>query len=63
MMVAVGMIILFGAYAVGIWGYCLVQGYDVTFPSLFGTTWKSAPQSSSQALPLPADPGTGTYLA
>jgi hypothetical protein len=63
MVVAIGMAALFGAYTLGIWGYCRVNGYDVTFTSLFGTTWTSAAQAApSSPLPLPADPGTGTTL-
>ena len=59
-MVIIGMALAWAGYAVGIWGYCLVKGYDVTFGSLFGTTWASA-ASSSGGTALPADPGTGTY--
>ncbi len=58
-MIAIGMFLVWGGYAIGIWGYCLVNGYDVTFQSLFGTTWVSAAQTSPQAPPLPTDPGTG----
>lgn len=59
-MVAIGMALVWAGYSIGIWGYCLVNGYDVTFTSLFGTTWVSAAQSGpAQPLP-PADPGTGT---
>lgn len=64
-MVAIGMVLVWGGYTIGIWGYCLVNGYDVTFQSLFGTAWVSGgsqPQASGQ-LPLPVDPGTGTSLA
>lgn len=62
-MVAIGMVLVWGGYTIGIWGYCLVNGYDVTFQSLFGTTWVSAPQGQASTLPLPVDPGTGTSLA
>jgi hypothetical protein len=65
-MVIIGMVGVWAAYTVGIWGYCLVKGYDVTFPSLFKTTWTSAAQSPASATtpggPVP-DPGTGTFLA
>ena len=53
--------LVFAGYAIGIWGYCLVNGYDVTFGSLFGTQWKSASQAPAQGFALPADPGTGVF--
>jgi hypothetical protein len=58
-MVAIGMFLVWGGYTIGIWGYCLVNGYDVTFQSLLGTTWASAAQTPQGTLP-PADPGVGT---
>lgn len=33
------MAVVFLAYTAGIWGFCLVKGYDVTVPQLFKTTW------------------------
>lgn len=60
-MVAIGMALVWGGYTIGIWGYCLVNGYDVTFTSLFGTSWVSG-TTAAQSSPLPpADPGTGTF--
>ena len=41
-MVAVGLAVLWAGYAIGIWGYCLVKDYDVTFPQLFASTWPGA---------------------
>jgi hypothetical protein len=63
-MVAIGMVLIWGGYAIGIWGYCLVNGYDVAFTSLFGTAWVSGGSQPQQpgTLPLPVDPGTGTSL-
>jgi len=61
--VAIGMALVWGGYYLGLWGYCLVNGYDVTFGSLAGTKWTPAQSGGSPgALPLPADPGTGTAL-
>jgi hypothetical protein len=40
--VAIGMGLLFAGYAVAIWGYCLVRGYDVTFAQVFSPTWSPA---------------------
>jgi hypothetical protein len=34
--------IIWAGYAVGIWGYCLVKNYDVTFGELFASTWPGA---------------------
>jgi hypothetical protein len=30
----VGFLLLWGAYAAVYWGYCLVEGYDITFPQV-----------------------------
>lgn len=35
--IAIG--IIFAAYTIGLWGYCLVRGYDVPMKSLFASTW------------------------
>ena len=59
-MVAIGMALVWGGYTIGIWGYCLVNGYNVTFQSLFGTTWVTASQAAPAAPLPPADPGVGT---
>jgi hypothetical protein len=40
-MVAIGMLLTWAGYAVTIWGYCLVRGYDVTFMQVFGARWPS----------------------
>jgi quinol-cytochrome oxidoreductase complex cytochrome b subunit len=50
--VAIGMGLVFAGYAVGIWGYCLVVGYDVPFAAVFGSTWSSA-ASFQQAAKTP----------
>jgi hypothetical protein len=41
-MIPVGVALVFGGYTVGIWGYCLVKGYDVGFRQLFASTWPGA---------------------
>jgi hypothetical protein len=33
------MFMVFAGYAVGLWGYCLVRGYNVTFADVFKTEW------------------------
>ena len=59
-MVVIGFGLLLAAYAAGIWGYCLVQGYDVTFAGLWGGTWPGGGQSPNASQPA-TDPGTGTF--
>lgn len=36
---AAGIGIIFAGYTIGLWGYCLLRSYDVTFPQLFKQTW------------------------
>jgi hypothetical protein len=43
----IGMGLLFGAYTLGLWGYCLVRGYNVPFTSMFGQTWPGAQVNST----------------
>lgn len=38
-MTAIGMGVMFAAYTIGMWGYCLIRGYDVTFMQMFAQTW------------------------
>lgn len=59
-MAAVALGIIWGGYTLGIWGYCLVRGYDVPFTGLFSATWPGGGQSSGTTV-VPSDPGTGTY--
>ncbi len=33
-MVAVGMLLIWGGYSVGLWGWCLLRDYDLTFGQL-----------------------------
>lgn len=40
-MTALGLGAAWAAYTVGIWGYCLVRGYNVTFTSLMSASWTS----------------------
>lgn len=41
-MVAVGMGLVWAGYAVGLYGYCLVRGYDVSFRDVFRAKWQGA---------------------
>lgn len=45
-MVAIGMGLVFIGYAVGMWGYCLVRGYNVPFMQVFTSRW-SAPAAKT----------------
>lgn len=38
-MIAIGMGLAFLAYTAGLWGYCLIRGYDVTPAALFHSSW------------------------
>lgn len=41
-MVAIGMGLLFAGYAVALYGYCLIRGYNVTFADVFKPAWPGA---------------------
>jgi hypothetical protein len=41
-MVAVAVGLGFAGYTIGLWGYCLVRGYDVSFRDMFRTRWQGA---------------------
>lgn len=60
-MIPVGVGVVFLAYTTGIWGYCLVRGYNVQFRQLFGARWPGAAKQAS-TLEIPASltgPGAG----
>lgn len=38
-MTAVGIALLWGAYAFGLWSYCLLRGYNVTLQQIFSSKW------------------------
>jgi hypothetical protein len=59
-MVAIGVMLVWAGYTVGLWGYCLVQGYDVQFSGLFAKSWPG-PAAAAAAPPPAADPGVGTF--
>lgn len=41
-MIPIGLGMVWAGYTIGIWGYCLVRGYDVPFMKLFSGTWPGA---------------------
>lgn len=38
-MAGIGIALLFVAYSAGLYGYCLLRGYNVTPKQLFSTVW------------------------
>lgn len=38
-MVAIGMALVWAGYTAGIWGFCLIRGYDVSFANVFAPRW------------------------
>ena len=48
-MTAIGMGLAFAAYTLGMWGYCLVRGYNVPFASLFAQTWPGSQKTAAPA--------------
>lgn len=58
-MIPVGVGVVFLAYTTGIWGYCLVRGYNVQFRQLFGATWPGAKAQASTLVIPPSLTGPG----
>jgi hypothetical protein len=61
-MIPVGVGVVFLAYTTGIWGYCLIRGYNVKFTQLFGTAWPGAGKAQASGLVIPPSltgPGAG----
>lgn len=57
-MTGIGIGIIVAAYSVGVWGYCLVKGYDISYFALWRTTPPKWPADI-----MPPDemfPGTGS---
>lgn len=46
-MTAIGFGLALGAYALGLWGYCLVHDYNVPFPALFKATWPGTAKAAA----------------
>lgn len=45
-MIPIGVGLVWLSYTTGIWGYCLVRGYNVKFTQLFAATWPANKGSS-----------------
>ncbi len=50
-MIPIGVAVAWAGYTVGIWGYCLVRGYDVPFTGLFRSVWPSGAKLAPLHLP------------
>jgi hypothetical protein len=59
-MAAIGFGLIWAGYAISLWGYTLLRGYDVTFPQLVnpvhpygsqGQAWPPPPIPKGQLLP------------
>lgn len=63
-MMAIALGVAWAGYTVGIWGYCLVRGYDVPFTGLFKATWPAGggKAAAGSGTTVPPNAGTGTYL-
>jgi hypothetical protein len=48
-MIPIGVGVVFLAYTTGIWGFCLVRGYNVKFTQLFGSAWPNAAAGSGSS--------------
>jgi len=63
-MIALGVGTLWAGYTIGLWGYCLVRGYDVPFTAMFKSQWpgpKITQDTPGQVL-LPGSKKLGAYL-
>jgi hypothetical protein len=57
-MIPIGLAAVFAAYSIGIWGYCLVRGYNVTFMQLFKGQWPGAAAAKTTTPAAAAPPVT-----
>ncbi len=55
-MIPIGVGVAFLGYAAGIWGYCLIRGYNVTGPDLFKMKWPGPVKQALQPVNLKAAP-------
>jgi hypothetical protein len=63
-MIPLGLGLAWAGYTLGIWGYCLVRGYDVTFMQLFARSWPGTGKTGrGPAGPGSASPSSGGTTA
>lgn len=60
--VAIGMGLVWIGYAVGMYGYCLVRGYDVPFMQVFKATWTAPGAGEGSLGPVKPAGGAGEAL-
>lgn len=46
-MIPVGLGLVWAGYTIGVWGYCLIRGYNVTFMQLFAPVWPGAAKAAA----------------
>jgi hypothetical protein len=63
-MIAIGVGTLWAGYTIGLWGYCLVRGYDVPFTAMFKSQWPGVKVSydTPGQVVLPGGHKLGTIL-
>jgi hypothetical protein len=57
LVIVIGFGLVFAGYSIGLYGYCLVRGYDVSFRNLFSTQWPGAQVIPSKGHKLGTIPG------
>jgi hypothetical protein len=45
--IAIGIGVTFAAYTIGMLGYCLLRGYNITFGNLWGQEWPAKAKAAA----------------
>lgn len=53
----IGMGLIWAGYTVGIWGYCLLNTYNIPFSKLFGADWPKPQNADVQQSNAPGGGG------
>jgi hypothetical protein len=55
-MIPIALAVVWAGYTVGVWGYCLIRGYDVSFVQVLKSTqtWQGGPGGAGSAPAKPA---------
>jgi hypothetical protein len=62
-MIAIGMGLIFVSYVGGLYGYCLIRGYDVTITQMFRQAWPGAGAAPSSQFPALANSAAAAAAA